>query len=679
LNSSPLFDFFHTDEELSRQLYGDSQTITIDYGKLYVFDPEYAIRFLQHPQEEIVYLTEYARATSEMDKQINITNIPVTMRIYDLKDASMKQLVQVEGVVIQRGKPLMRAAVLSFKCKSCGFHVAVKQTQQYREYPKEPCPSCEGKKWVHDYSKSEFTNYQEIYIQELIENTPIGTSPEKIKVVLTGNLIRRCEPGESVKIVGILNAYDQSSKSVNIELDYHIEATSLINNTEADTLTLTDEDRLYVQNLMKQPEHMGKIIQSIAPTIYGLETVKEALAYQQCEGQEKFIKKQRKRGQFHILLAGSPGCGKSELGDFMVMCHPKGRKAVGRGATGVGLTATVVKEGEQFVLKAGEMPLADNGFLFVDEIEKMNPTDSSAMHPGMEQQEIRISKADISAVLKTRCSILAACNPIGGVWVDEKFPTQNLSDGDKGLALTLLDRFALKFVIRQNTDSALEKAVLGHIMKANSGDGEALETPYDLETLRKIFAYARTINITINPNVNQAVEEFCMVLFEASKRGEISVITRRLPNDLTRIAEASARLHGRATVEIEDVENAKRLIVYSLKEYGLDPLTGKVNEVDALYGEPKTRRGMMREAPAVLKRLCDRNVADKTQTTPEEFIDYASKLWRVTTGEVNEILATLLKDGTFYKPNPYALSMSPGLIPTTLNTPHGEEHNDTDG
>jgi len=650
------------DEELSQQIYGFSNHLILDFNKLYVYDVDYANVLLKEPKTHLRELEEYITKKAERNVELHLVNLPISTNIHDLKDSEMKTLIQLEGTIIQRGIPLMRVTKLHFKCRTCGMtEETVVQDQQYRKYPSDPCTYCKGNKWVHDYSKSEFTNYQEIYIQELIENTPNGSSPDKVKAVLTGSLIRSCEPGENVMVVGILEAYDQSSRSANIELEYHINVVSLINNTDADTINLTKEDIDNIQQLMKQPEHLDNIINSIAPTIYGLEYVKEALALQQCEGQVKTINQTRRRGQFHILLAGPPGLGKSILGDFMVKCNPKGRKAVGRGASGVGLTASVVKDDEHFVLRAGAMALADNGFLFVDEIEKMNQTDSGAMHPGMEQQEIIINKADISATLKTRCSVLAACNPLGGVWDDYKTIIGNLYDKGRGLSLPLLDRFALIFIIKQNTSREDEENVINHII--TTSEDVDLSPPYNVDLLRRIFAYARTIDVRITKEVGRRIKNFYMLLYEAAKRDNVIIVSRRQIQDLIRLSEASARLHGRNETTLEDAECAIRIVAKSLQEYGIDPQTGKVDQSKALYSEVKTQRIMIRELPQILVRLCQHNI-DKTKINRVELVEHASKLWMVSLSEVGDVLNVLLKDGIIYCPTPYTLALS---SPQSLN------------
>src|SRR5947208_9227296 len=151
----------------------------------------------------------------------------------------------------------------------------------------------------------------------------------------------------------------------------------------------------------------------------------------------------RIRGNGHLLLVGDPGTAKSELLSYMSRLSPRGIYATGKAASAAGLTAAAVRDefGEgRWTLEAGALVLADKGLAAIDELEKMNPQDRSAIHEAMEQQRISVAKAGITAVLQARCAVLAAANPKFGRFDETKFVAEQLD-----LPPALISRFDLIF------------------------------------------------------------------------------------------------------------------------------------------------------------------------------------------------------------------------------------------
>ena len=170
-----------------------------------------------------------------------------------------------------------------------------------------------------------------------------------------------------------------------------------------------EEDEKKIKELARDPKIFEKLTNSIAPSIYGHEKVKEALVLQLFGGVKK-IKGDGStaRGDMHVLLVGDPGVAKSVMLKFISQTSPKGRYVGGRSTTGAGLTATVVRDEylRGWSLEAGAMVLANKGIVCIDELEKMDPQDRSSMHEAMEQQTVTISKANVQACYSEDTEVL---------------------------------------------------------------------------------------------------------------------------------------------------------------------------------------------------------------------------------------------------------------------------------
>ena len=165
----------------------------------------------------------------------------------------------------------------------------------------------------------------------------------------------------------------------------------------------------------------------------------------------------------------------------------------GKGSSAAGLTASVIKNpGEGFHLEGGAMVMADGGVVCIDEFDKMRAQDRVAIHEAMEQQTISIAKAGISTVLNSRTAVIAAANPKFGSFDDQRDPNENIE-----FQSTILSRFDLIFIIRDERNEARDKTIAEHVMKmhmsaaTNAATSDQIQGAFSLAQLKAYISYCR--------------------------------------------------------------------------------------------------------------------------------------------------------------------------------------------
>lgn len=307
-------------------------------------------------------------------------------------------------------------------------------------------------------------------LQESPGSVPAGRLPRHREVILLWDLIDSAKPGEEVEVTGVYrNNFDTS---LNIKNGFPVfstilEANHILKKEDLySSFRLTEEDEKHIRALARDQRIGKRIIKSIAPSIYGHEDIKTALALSLFGGVTKNINnKHRIRGDINVLMLGDPGTAKSQFLKYVEKTAPRAVFATGQGASAVGLTASVRKDPvtQEWTLEGGALVLADKGVCLIDEFDKMNDADRTSIHEAMEQQSISISKAGIVTTLQARCAIVAAANPIRGRYNPTIPFSQNVE-----LTEPILSRFDVLCVVKDAADPVLDEMLARFVVGSHT-------------------------------------------------------------------------------------------------------------------------------------------------------------------------------------------------------------------
>ncbi|NMB78127.1 MAG: minichromosome maintenance protein MCM, partial [Methanomicrobiales archaeon] len=345
---------------------------------------------------------------------VRFTNLPKKKLIRDIRSDDINTFVSVEGILRKSTEVRPRIVEAVFRCPAGHFTHKMQKYGKFIDPDGCATDGCTFKKLDLIPARSRFIDSQKLRVQESPEGLRGGEQPQTMDIDVTDDLCGTISPGDRVIINGILRSMQRVIKGEKSTVfDIFIECNSIeVAEKEFEEVQIDEKDEDEIIRLSKDPRIYDMITHSIAPTIYGGGDVKQAIAFQLFGGMSKDMPDgSRLRGDIHVLLIGDPGIAKSQLLRYVVKLSPRAIYTSGQSSTAAGLTATAVKDefGEgRWTLEAGALVLADMGVAAVDEMDKMEKGDRSALHEAMEQQSISVAKAGITATLKSRCALLGA-------------------------------------------------------------------------------------------------------------------------------------------------------------------------------------------------------------------------------------------------------------------------------
>ncbi len=651
--------FFESQKkEIGQASRSGERVIKISFEILSQFAPNLTESLRDMPEETLEILENALDELSLLpikNPRVRILDLPKDheIKIREIRARHLDKFLCIEGIVRNASDVRPQVVNARFECPNCGAILSVLQIEsKFREPNRCSC------NWRGEFKilSKEMVDVQRLVIEESPDMLEGGAQPRRISVFLKEDLVdprmeERTTPGSRVKVYGVLKEVPVPLKtgSISTRYDIAVEANNVVPMEETfEDLNISEEEEKQIQELSVEPKALERLAKSIAPSIYGLDRIKEAVLLQLFGG----VKKKRSdggmtRGDTHMLLVGDPGVAKSVLLKFISTIAPKGRYVSGKSTTGAGLTASVIKD--EFLrgwsLEAGAMVLANKGTVCIDEIEKMNEIDRSTMHEALEQQTVTISKANIHATLRAETTVLAAGNPKLGRF-DPYSPISTQID----ISPSLLSRFDVIFVMKDIPNKINDAAIASHVLEEHQQ--EVIRDILEPNLLRKYISYART---RVKPKLSQAavdeIRDFYVKLRNQSVSADTAVkpisITARQLEGIIRLSEACAKVRLSNEVSPADARKAIDLLKSSLMQVGYDEET-KTFDIDKIAtGMSSSKRGKIVFVREIISQL----ESKIGKLIPLEELEKALD-GKVSPIELEDAINQLIKSGDLFKPKP---------------------------
>ena len=475
--------------------------------------------------------------------------IPETVKIDSIKGEKHEgKIITFPCEILQVEEPETITVSFLFRCTGCGHEQSFTPNSG-----RHVCDRCNEDMRNEGVAESE--TVRTITVQDInsADNNPVLFVTDFHKE-LTGLV----EMNQKLMLTGIFKSIPPTNRNKH-KNEILIDVIN-VNNLEEDKTIKPDPLTIQMyKDLAETGKLIDKLVASYAWHIEGYEPLKTACLLYLARG----VEEKNHRGRIHIFFLGDPSSAKSEIAKWMVRITHNSSIVDGTSSSGVGLGAGMVTlpNGRTGMI-SGPLVKHNNGFVFIDEIDKMDKEKYEMLLGIMEEGRCRRTLAGVDIDLPASTSIIVCANPIGSLW-----DLENPSVGANiNLKAHLLSRADLLFRSLQIPNEENDKKIGRHIIKSRHERPKGI---FSEEELTAYFNYIRELKPVFPEESEEKILEFF------SKREKFQLGRDSIPMDwrqyeaLGRLSYAFAKLLLKHTVDEECVNRSIDIFKKAVESFGI--------------------------------------------------------------------------------------------------------------
>ncbi|MBQ7927177.1 MAG: minichromosome maintenance protein MCM [Methanobrevibacter sp.] len=523
---------------------------------------------------------------------LKLMNVPERDNLHDLDATNNNKWISTKAMIKNITDIRVDLKIACFVCRECGklHYVQVTDPTQQNIRP----ALCDGidcagtsKSMRFNKDSSTYRNYRILKLEEPLELRSGGSTREFKAIVLDylASPFTHLKVGDVVNLCGLfkIEPIKAKGKRDGYEFLIHVHNITQVDDVFEDS-RISEDDVAEIIELSKKEDIYELLCNSIAPEVYGYETIKKGLILQLFEGNrpsnDSFKTSHMDRWTIHTLLIGDPGIGKSQLIQSVKQRAPKNITISGTNSSQAGLTVTTKRDEltGMWTMEAGVAVLADTGILGIDEYDKLVPSAQKSLNEPMEQSCVSSAKAGLHQIMSARTSILAGANPKYSKFDPYKSYREQLDIPESNLS-----RFDLIFVLEDKVDAEQDAKLADALLNKDFilDESEIL----DIDQLKK---YVTWIKANCFPALNREAKILLRDFYVDTRQTALQSsdgkpITPRDLKALERLTIARAKCEYREVATVNDAIEAIEIYTEALSGLGLTLATA--GELHGTYSE----------------------------------------------------------------------------------------------